>query len=179
VSAFDPRQSLVAQPRYILTAAPSISARHIMNPSSNHLTPPEPAPPVIPRVLIADQSVAVIERLAASINDVARVVGHATNAPDAIRGIRDTNPHLMVFDVAIAHGIDLLRQIKSHRPPVITIVLTHSAEDTTRDYCLRLGAEHFLDKLRDFHKVRELVIAVGNDWRHAAAGPPTPHQAPH
>jgi DNA-binding NarL/FixJ family response regulator len=146
-----------------------LSARHIMNPSSHHLTPLEPAPPLIPRVLIADQSTSVIERLIASINDVAQVVGHATTAPDAIRGMRDANPHLMVFDVAIAHGIDLLRQVKSHRPPVITIILTHSAEDTTRDYCLRLGAEHFLDKLRDFHRVRELVIAVGNDWRRAAA----------
>lgn len=115
----------------------------------------------LPRVLIADPSALVIERLVTSINDVAQVVGHATNAQDAITLIRAGNPQLTVFDVALANGVDLLRQIKTHQPPVIAVVLTHSAEDTTRRYCMRLGAEYFLDKIRDFHRVREIVISVG------------------
>jgi DNA-binding NarL/FixJ family response regulator len=118
----------------------------------------------MPRVLIADQSAAVIDRLAAMIDDVAQVVGRATNARDALSSVRNANPHLTVFDVALANGIDLLRQIKRHQPPVIAIILTHSVEDATRRVCLHLGAEYFLDKLQDFDKVREIVIAVGNGW---------------
>jgi DNA-binding NarL/FixJ family response regulator len=116
----------------------------------------------LPRVLISDPSVAVIERLAASIDDVANIIGHAANAHDAINGIRHGNPHLVVFDVAIANGFDLLRQIKSHQPPVIAVVLTHSAEETTRRVCLRLGAEYFLDKIYEFDKVREIVSSLSN-----------------
>lgn len=129
----------------------------------------------VPRVLIADQSAAVIERLAALISDVAHVVCRATNAHDAISGIRSNQPHLAVFDVGIAHGVDLLRKIKRHQPPVIAVVLTHSADDTTRRYCVRLGAEYFLDKLREFDKVREIVIAVGSGWGRGAFNLPT-HQ---
>jgi DNA-binding NarL/FixJ family response regulator len=126
----------------------------------------------MPRVLIADPSVLVIERLAASIDDVALVIGRATNAHDALTVVRNGDPQVTVFDVAIDHGIDLLRQIKARQPPLIAIVLTHSAEETTRHYCMRLGVEYFLDKIRDFHRVREIVIAVGGGGKPAAAGPP-------
>jgi DNA-binding NarL/FixJ family response regulator len=119
---------------------------------------------ILPRVLIADQSAAVIDRLVTTIDDVAQVVGRATTAQDATDALRNANPHLAIFDVAIPNGVDLLRQIKSHSSPVIAVVLTHSVEDTTRRYCLRLGAEYFLDKIREFDKVREIVIAVASGW---------------
>ena len=114
-----------------------------------------------PSVFIADQSVAVIDRLAASISDVVQVIGRATNAHDAIIGIRNGNPQLLVLDIGIANGIDLLKKVKSHQPPVIVAILTHSAEEDTRRVCLRLGAEYFLDKLNEFDKVREIALAIG------------------
>jgi len=117
---------------------------------------------MLPRVVLADQSIAVLDRLEASILDVSRVVGRTTNAHDAIRSVHRGNPQLAVFDIAIANGVDLLRVVKRHIPPVIAVVLTHSAEETTRNYCLRLGAEYFLDKIRDYNQVRQILIAVGN-----------------
>ena len=113
----------------------------------------------LPHVFIADPSAAVMERLAASFAGVARVIGRATNAHDAIRGILNGNPHLAVIDIALNNGIDLLKKIKNHQPPVTVVVLTHSADETTRRVCLRMGAEYFLDKLRDFNKVREILIS--------------------
>ena len=142
--------------------------------SSNDPQSRDPKPRAVPRVLIADQSPEVIERLAASIDDVAQVVARATNARDAIHFVRTANPHLMVFDVAIPNGTDLLKYIKSDQPQVITVILTHSVEETTRQYCLRLGAEYFLDKIREFDKVREIVIAIGSGigsgWGRGAPG---------
>lgn len=119
---------------------------------------------ILPRVLIADQSAAVIERLVTTIDDVALVVGRATTAQDAISVLCNASPHLTIFDVAIPNGVDLLKQIKSHPSSVIAVVLTHSADETTRRYCLRMGAAYFLDKIREFDKVREIVIAVGSGW---------------
>jgi DNA-binding NarL/FixJ family response regulator len=115
----------------------------------------------LPRVFIADPSAAVTERLAASLDGVAAVIGHATNARDALDGIRNGNPRITVLDIAI-DGVELLRQIKNHQPPVIVVVLTHSAEETTRTVCLRHGADYFLDKIHEFDKVREIVIAAGS-----------------
>lgn len=115
----------------------------------------------LPRVFIVDRSLVVMERLATSINDVADVIGSAANARDAIKGIRSGNPQLAVLDIAIPNGIELLKQIKSLRPPVIVAILTHSAEEASRRFCQRLGAEYFLDKIYDFHKVRGIVIALG------------------
>ncbi|MEQ1772532.1 MAG: response regulator [Burkholderiales bacterium] len=115
---------------------------------------------ILPRVFIADPSAAVMERLAAAIDDVAEIVGRATNARDALDGIRNGNPRITVLDIVL-NGVELLRQIKNHQPPVIVIVLTHSAEDATRRLCLRHGADYFLDKIHEFGKVREIVISVG------------------
>lgn len=114
-------------------------------------------------MLIADPSAAVMDRLADSIHDVAQVVGRATNARDAISVVRAANPQLTIFDISVANGVELLRVLKSHQPPVVAVVLTHSAEDTTRRYCLRLGAEYFLDKIQDFQKVREIVKALNGN----------------
>lgn len=123
----------------------------------------------LPRVFIADPSPVIIDRLIGTIIDVAHVVGHATDARAALAGVREHNPQLAVLDIGLHHGLDLLRQINQHRPPVMVAVLTHNADDTTRRYCLRLGAAYFLDKLNEFEKVREIVIANGG-------GPPPTHR---
>ncbi len=115
----------------------------------------------LPRVFIADPSAVVVERLSTLVDDVAIIAGRATNARDAISGVRRLNPHLTVFDVAMEKGIELLGEIKKHQPRTVTVVLTHSAEDTTRRVCLRLGADYFLDKIREFEKVRDIVEAIG------------------
>lgn len=119
----------------------------------------------LPSVFIVDHSPVIIQRLIASITDVAQVVGHATNAHDALVGVREHNPQLTVLDIALHHGLELLRQLNQHRPPVIVTILTHSVDDTTRRYCLRLGAAYFLDKLNEFEKVRDIVIASGGARR--------------
>jgi len=125
----------------------------------------------LPRVFIADASAAVIERLAATLGGVAQVMGCATNAHDAIDGIRNGNPQITVLDIAI-DGVELLRQIKKHKPPVAVIILTHSIEEATRQACLRLGAEYFLDKIRDYDKVREIVSTFGMEGIRSATAPP-------
>jgi DNA-binding NarL/FixJ family response regulator len=115
---------------------------------------------LLPRVFIVDHSPAVVARLAASIHDIAEVIGSATNARDAMSGIRKGNPQFAVLDIAVDNGVDLLHQIKRHRPAATTIILTHSADKTTRGFCLRMGADYFLDKIAEFGKLREIILAV-------------------
>lgn len=128
-----------------------------------------------PRVFITDHSTAVIERLIASIDDVAQIIGHATNADDALNGIRKGYPQLAVLDIALDNGLYLLKEIKRNQPPVIVAILTHSVEEATRNYCLRMGAEYFLDKLSEFDKVREIVVAMHNGGHPSKPIVPTRH----
>lgn len=123
----------------------------------------------LPRVLLADPSANIVERLATSIVDVAQVVGRAINARDALAAVRNAHPHLAVLDIAIANGVELLRQIKNQRPNVIVVVLTHCVEDETRRLCQRLGAEFFLDKNDEFDQVRKIVIAISSGWGRMAS----------
>ena len=117
----------------------------------------------LPRVLIADPSAAIMERLATSLDGVADVMGCATNARDALERIRNGCLHVAVMDIVIVNGVELLRQIKNHQPPVTVVILTHSAEDATRRQCLRHGADYFLDKIHDFDKVRKIVVSIGGE----------------
>jgi two-component system, OmpR family, response regulator len=114
----------------------------------------------LPRVFIIDPSPVVRGRLMASINDVAHVIGQAASARVAIEGIRASRPHLAVLDVVIVNGFQLLRQIKTLEQPPVVAVLTHGVEDANRQRCLALGADHFLDKLREFGEVRNIVAAM-------------------
>lgn len=116
----------------------------------------------LPRVFIVDPSVAVTQRLTAAIADVAHIMGHAGNAQDAFDSICRCRPHLVVFDIVIVNGIRLLRQIKALDPPPMVAVLTHSVEQASCERCRQLGAEHFLDKLRDFAHIRDIVVSLGS-----------------
>lgn len=116
----------------------------------------------MPRVFIIDPSAAVTQRLTAAIADVAQVAGHAANAQDAFDGICRSQPQLVVIDIIIVNGFQLLRQIKALEPPPVVAVLTHSVEQASRERCLNLGAEHFLDKLRDFAHLRDIVVSLGD-----------------
>ena len=77
---------------------------------------------------------------------------------DAISAIRKLKPDITVFDIGLANGVELLTQVKARRPPPLVIILTHSVDASTRQVCLRLGAEYFLDKVHEFDKLREIVI---------------------
>lgn len=113
-----------------------------------------------PRVFITDPSPAVIDRLVRLIEDIALVVGHATNARDTLSALRAAQPQLAVFDVAMTHGVELLIEIKQRSSGLIVAVLTHSADDTTRRRCLQLGADYFLDKLHDTPTLRQIVSGL-------------------
>lgn len=114
-----------------------------------------------PRVFIIDPSTAVTRRLTAAIADVSQVVGDAVSARAAYDGICRNRPQLVVMDIIIANGFRLLKQIKSLAPPPVVAVLTHSVDQASRERCRNLGAEYFLDKLRDFGHIRNIVVSLG------------------
>lgn len=124
--------------------------------------PGDASHPARPRVFITDPSIVVVDRLVELLADIAQVVGRATTARETLAGIRRAYPQLAVFDITMAHGAELLVDLKQRASGLVVAILTHSADDTTRNKCLQLGADYFLDKLYDTDRLRDIVGVLGD-----------------
>lgn len=125
--------------------------------------PNDPAGGQLPlRVLLIEDSPLIRERLAETIAEPGRieVVGQADSEQAAIGLLLSTAWHAMVLDLQLRHGTGLgvLRAMVSMRPAgARVIVLTNYAFPQYRAKSLALGADHFLDKAREYHRVREIL----------------------
>ena len=113
------------------------------------------------RVLLADDSDPVRSRVAALVEDVpgARLVAEAADAPTAIAAVRAHGPDVVVLDVMMpgGGGLAVLEALggRERRPTVI--VFTNLADDEVRAAFLARGADHFLDKSREFDRLAVLL----------------------
>ena len=92
-----------------------------------------------------------------------RVVGEAELACDAIYTIRRLKPTVVVLDIAMpgGSGLEVLEAIRreSHHPTVI--MLTNFSQDSFRERCVEMGADHFLDKLTQINQLPEIIANLG------------------
>jgi DNA-binding NarL/FixJ family response regulator len=113
------------------------------------------------KIFIADDSPIVRDRLIAMLSEMegVEVVGHAEDAVEAIRKIRELRPDAVVLDIRLANGsgIDVLKAIKMDRPEVLVIMLTLYPYAQYRESCMKAGASFFLDKASGFEEIPELL----------------------
>jgi len=125
--------------------------------------PAESAPAAVLELFIAEDSAAVRNRIARSLQDLAgiRVVGMAASVSDAIRGLRDCRPDALVLDLQLedGSGFEVLRAARLARPGLRVIVLTNFASEPYRRAALAEGAEAFLDKSAEFARVHDILSA--------------------
>ena len=119
------------------------------------------------KVLIADDSEAVRERLAEMISEVpgAEVSGQAKDGQEAIRLIEEIKPDAVVLDIRMpkVSGIDVLKYIRNgFQPKPLVIVLTNYPYSSYREKCLAMGADYFIDKFVDFEKVIDVLEGLIN-----------------
>ena len=60
-------------------------------------------------------------------------------------------------------GMEIIPKLKQISPTPIVIILTNYSDATYQDYCKKLGADHFLDKSLEFHKVSDIAMNILND----------------
>ena len=117
------------------------------------------------RVLIADDSEVVCQRLTALLSELpgVEVVGQARDSSEAISFIQELQPDLVILDIRMpgGSGIDVLRTIKKNDFAPRVIVLTNYPYPQYRKACMDAGAEFFLDKSTEFEKVTELIKQLG------------------
>lgn len=120
-------------------------------------------------VLLVEDSLVVRRRLAELLTEpgVMRVTSTAESEVQACELISANQYDAMVIDVELrpGSGITVVRHARARwvglqRPTII--VLTNFSLPTVRDRCLAAGADHFLDKMRQFDQVYPLILAHNN-----------------
>jgi DNA-binding NarL/FixJ family response regulator len=117
------------------------------------------------KIFIADDSRAVVERLADLLEEVpgAQLVGQAGDVPEAVRSIQKTRPDALILDLQMpgGSGLDVLRAIRADHPHLYVLICTNYPSPQYREECLNAGANSFIDKSAEFEKIpailRELI----------------------
>lgn len=113
-------------------------------------------------VLLIDDTVLILQRLKSLLSELKQVgrTEAVTSAEEALVLLEGYHPDIMVLDINMPgmSGIDMLRKLNFTNviKPVV-IMLTNNTFAGYRDECIRLGADYFLDKSRDFLMIPAIV----------------------
>ena len=116
-------------------------------------------------VLLIDDTVLILQRLKLLLSEVKQVARTeaVTSAEEAMVLLDSYQPDIMVLDINMPgmSGIDMLRRLNlSNITKPIVIMLTNNTFAGYRDECLRLGADYFLDKSRDFLMIPSILESI-------------------
>jgi DNA-binding NarL/FixJ family response regulator len=117
------------------------------------------------KVFIADDSRAVVKRLADLLEEVpgADLVGQAGDVAETVRGVQKSRPDVLILDLQMpgGTGLDVLRAIRVDHPHLCVLICTNYPYPQVRVECFAAGANFFLDKSAEFEKIpailRELI----------------------
>ena len=113
------------------------------------------------KVLIADDSRMVVERLADLLDEVpgVQLVGKAKDAPEAIHAIMKSNPDAVILDLQMpgGSGLEVLRTVRQSHPSMWVLICTNYPYPQYREECVAAGANYFLDKSAEFERIPEIL----------------------
>ena len=116
------------------------------------------------RILLVEDSLPLRSRLTECLTEpgLMQVTATAESEAQAIAHIDAQDFDILVVDVELrpGSGINVIRHARAHwlLPPLpLIIVLTNHALPTVKARCLVAGADHFLDKMRQFEHLYPLI----------------------
>jgi DNA-binding NarL/FixJ family response regulator len=116
------------------------------------------------RLLIADDSELIVDRLIASLEAIkgVEVVDRAGTVEEASEAVRTLRPDVVILDMQMpgGTGLDVLATMKRDQVSCVVIVLTNFAYPQYRKKCLASGANFFLDKSTEFDKVGDVLRSM-------------------
>ncbi|MBI4776209.1 MAG: PAS domain S-box protein [Deltaproteobacteria bacterium] len=116
------------------------------------------------RVLLVDDHQVMrqgLNRLISGHPDI-RVVGEAANGHEAIEGVRQLKPHVVVMDVSmpVMDGIEATRRIKAESPEVRVIGLSMYEDELIADTMRQAGAEALVSKTASSAELLKAICRV-------------------
>src|SRR5882762_11021049 len=119
------------------------------------------------RILIADDSTVVRDRLVTLLTDVngIEVVGQAKDATEARNLTEELRPDVAILDIRMpkGSGADVLLDIKKLNPVPKVIILTNYPHPENKKKCIDRGADYFFDKSTEFKKVLSVLRGMIRD----------------
>jgi DNA-binding NarL/FixJ family response regulator len=117
------------------------------------------------RVVLVEDSPVLRARLMESLEALGvNVVSHADTESEAVRQLETQDWDAVVLDLQLrqGNGIGVLRALRRSGAAAgrTIIVLTNYVFPQYRAKCEQLGANHFLDKSRDYDKLGELLMGI-------------------
>lgn len=116
------------------------------------------------RVLIADDSVPVRERLTTLLEEIdnVEVIGAAGDALETVVEIQTLQPDVVILDVQMpsGSGIGVLRWAQHESVKPKFIMLTNYPYPQYRKTCLEAGASYFFDKSSEFEKIPHALMQL-------------------
>ena len=122
------------------------------------------------RVLIADDSAVVVERLVTLLSELedVEIIAEVQTCGEATECIQQLQPDVVILDIRMpdGSGIDVLETAKKTATAPIIMMLTNFPYPQYREKCLRAGADFFFDKSTEF----EEMIGVFRSLLHRPSG---------
>ena len=116
------------------------------------------------RVLIADDSSVMRDRLSQMVTQVAEVgsVHVARDVSGTLQLVRDEALDLVILDIQMpgGSGLDVLRAAKKKCPSTIVIMLTNFPYPQYKQKCMELGADYFISKSTSSNELSRLIDRV-------------------
>ena len=115
-------------------------------------------------ILIVDDSPIIVQHLTDMLNELGNpgFIKNAGNYADAVQLINESNPSILLLDINLPDksGIDVLRISKEKNPEAKVIMITNQANEHYKKLCLKLGADYFIDKSKEFEKIAGIIANI-------------------
>ena len=115
-------------------------------------------------ILIVDDSPLIVRRLIDMLSELPNLewIKNAGNYADGIELVQRHNPGILLLDINLPDksGIELLRICKENNPGTKVIMITNQANEQYRKLCLKLGADYFIDKSKEFEQIADTIADI-------------------
>ena len=115
-------------------------------------------------ILLIDDSDLVAQRLEEALQDwlPAQNIHRAKTVATGLSSYHELHPTIIVLDVRLpdGNGIDVLSAIRKQDKDTKAIVFSNFDSEFHRSKFFEEGADHFLDKTRDFHRLPGLIHSM-------------------
>src|SRR3954463_13190210 len=116
------------------------------------------------RILLVDDHPMIRERLADVIRQEADLVvcGEAEDQKGAMASVKTNRPDLAIVDLALkqSHGLELIKDMRSHYPELVILVVSMHDELLHAERVIRAGARGYITKQEATDKIMVAIRTV-------------------
>ena len=115
-------------------------------------------------ILVVDDSPLIIKRLLDMLSEIQQLgwIKQAGSYQEAVALIDKYQPRILLLDINLPDksGIEILRSSKEQHPTVKVIMITNQANVYYQKLCMKLGADYFIDKTKEFEKITAIITSL-------------------